>query len=272
MTVFGKSVAQYVRFLKPILGFILVVGIVRLLLSLAGVSVASAKFFSLTGAWLVGLVLMLRHRAYQELWQLQRTAGAGWDSEPGSSSLYRRSGRAGDCYRPRQHLQPSRVQRRVRWQDVGSCGRPSFFGHPYSDSGGLAGRLRDPLRYQEGSTCRRKEGSLSQRKSPGGGGLSYSLHSLMNVGGALRAARVAVSVISSRRTERATLHRAAASFWDLSSPQSCRLSNSLPSHPITKDLRCTHIVSTDFKVNHLSCHDVHSFDSESNYFENGSQC
>ncbi|HEX2522698.1 MAG TPA: hypothetical protein VHP35_11285, partial [Terriglobia bacterium] len=57
MTVFGKSVAQYVRFLRPILGFILVVGIVRLLLSLAGVSVASAKFFSLTGAWLVGLVL-----------------------------------------------------------------------------------------------------------------------------------------------------------------------------------------------------------------------
>jgi hypothetical protein len=57
MTIFGKSVAQYVRFLKPILGFILVVGIVRLLLSLAGVSVSSTKFFSLTGAWLVGLVL-----------------------------------------------------------------------------------------------------------------------------------------------------------------------------------------------------------------------
>lgn len=56
MTIFGKSVSQYVRFLGPILGFILIVGIARLLLSLAGVSVASAKYFSLTGAWLVGLV------------------------------------------------------------------------------------------------------------------------------------------------------------------------------------------------------------------------
>lgn len=56
MTIFGKSVSQYVRFLGPILGFILVVGMARLLLSLAGVSVASVKFFSLTGAWLVGLV------------------------------------------------------------------------------------------------------------------------------------------------------------------------------------------------------------------------
>lgn len=56
MIVFGKSVSLYVRFLRPILGFILVVGIVRLLLSLAGVSVASVRFFSLTGAWFVGLV------------------------------------------------------------------------------------------------------------------------------------------------------------------------------------------------------------------------
>ena len=57
MTIFGKSVSQYVRFLRPRLGFILVVGMARLLLSLAGVSVASVKYFSLTGAWLVGLVV-----------------------------------------------------------------------------------------------------------------------------------------------------------------------------------------------------------------------
>ena len=57
MTIFGKSVSQYVRFLRPILGFILVVGMARLLLSLAGVSVASVKYFSLTAAWLVGLVV-----------------------------------------------------------------------------------------------------------------------------------------------------------------------------------------------------------------------
>ena len=57
MTIFGKSVSQYVRFLRPILGFILLVGIARLLLSLAGVSVAGVKYFSLTAAWLVGLVV-----------------------------------------------------------------------------------------------------------------------------------------------------------------------------------------------------------------------
>jgi len=57
MTIFGKSVSQYVRFLRPVLGFILVVGVVRLLLSLAGVSVAGVRYFSLTGAWLVGLVV-----------------------------------------------------------------------------------------------------------------------------------------------------------------------------------------------------------------------
>jgi len=57
MTIFGKSVSQYVRFLRPILGFILVVGMARLLLSLAGVSVTSVKYFSLTAAWLVGLVV-----------------------------------------------------------------------------------------------------------------------------------------------------------------------------------------------------------------------
>ena len=57
MTIFGKSVSQYVRFLRPVLGFILVVGMARLLLSLAGVSVTSVKYFSVTVAWLLGLVV-----------------------------------------------------------------------------------------------------------------------------------------------------------------------------------------------------------------------
>ncbi len=56
MTIYGKSVSQYVRFQKPILGLIVVVGVVRLALSLAGVSPSSVKFFSLTVAWLIGLV------------------------------------------------------------------------------------------------------------------------------------------------------------------------------------------------------------------------
>ena len=56
MTIFGKSVSQYLRFLGPILGFLVVVGIARLMLSLAGVPVASVKYISLSAAWLVGLV------------------------------------------------------------------------------------------------------------------------------------------------------------------------------------------------------------------------
>ncbi len=58
MTIYGKTVSQYVQFQGPILGFILVVGLARLALSLAGVSTSSVKYFSLTAAWLLGLVIL----------------------------------------------------------------------------------------------------------------------------------------------------------------------------------------------------------------------
>jgi hypothetical protein len=57
MTIFGKSLSEYVRFQRPILGFILLVGVTRLALSLAGVSSSAVKYFSITAAGLLGLVV-----------------------------------------------------------------------------------------------------------------------------------------------------------------------------------------------------------------------
>jgi hypothetical protein len=56
MRMFGKSLSEYIEFQKVILGLILVVGVVRLALSLAGVSVSAAKWFSITAALVIGTV------------------------------------------------------------------------------------------------------------------------------------------------------------------------------------------------------------------------
>ena len=58
MALYGKSVSEYVRFQTPILVFILVVGVVRLSFSLAGVSPSGVKYISLTVAALIGLVIV----------------------------------------------------------------------------------------------------------------------------------------------------------------------------------------------------------------------
>ena len=58
MTIFGKSVSEYVRFQTPILVFILLVGVVRLSISLAGVPASGVKYISLTVAALIGLVIV----------------------------------------------------------------------------------------------------------------------------------------------------------------------------------------------------------------------
>lgn len=51
---FGKSMADYLRFERGILAAILVVGLVRLVLSLGGVPVGVVKMFSVTVLLLVG--------------------------------------------------------------------------------------------------------------------------------------------------------------------------------------------------------------------------
>jgi len=56
MTIFGKRLSEYVAFSKPFLGLILVVGIVRFVLSFAGVPNSAAKWFSITVVmWIGGL-------------------------------------------------------------------------------------------------------------------------------------------------------------------------------------------------------------------------
>jgi hypothetical protein len=56
MAVFGKSLSEYVRFERVILGLILVVGLARLVLSLAGMPNSTVKFFSVTVVVLAGVL------------------------------------------------------------------------------------------------------------------------------------------------------------------------------------------------------------------------
>jgi hypothetical protein len=56
MTVFGKSVSEYFRFQRWLMLLIIIVGMGRLLLSLAGISDSLTKWLSLTGLAVVGIV------------------------------------------------------------------------------------------------------------------------------------------------------------------------------------------------------------------------
>ena len=56
MTIFGKSVSQYLSFQKYILLLILVVGLARLFLSLGGVPDSTTKYLSITVVALIGLI------------------------------------------------------------------------------------------------------------------------------------------------------------------------------------------------------------------------
>ena len=56
MKIFGKTISEYVSFAKGILILVLVVGLARLVLSLAGVSNSADKFLSLTVVMLIGLL------------------------------------------------------------------------------------------------------------------------------------------------------------------------------------------------------------------------
>lgn len=53
--IFGKRLSEYVRFQRVILGLIVVIGLARLFLSLAGVSNDVVKFFSMTVVALAGV-------------------------------------------------------------------------------------------------------------------------------------------------------------------------------------------------------------------------
>ncbi len=56
MTIFGKSLSDYVNFEKGFLILVLVVGLARLSLSLLGVPNSTVKFLSLTVLYLLGMV------------------------------------------------------------------------------------------------------------------------------------------------------------------------------------------------------------------------
>jgi hypothetical protein len=54
MTIFGKRLSEYVAFCTPFLGLILVVGIIRLVLSLAGAPNSTARWLSMTAVGWIG--------------------------------------------------------------------------------------------------------------------------------------------------------------------------------------------------------------------------
>jgi hypothetical protein len=56
MKIFGKTIPEYVSFAKGILILALVVGLARLVLSLAGVANSADRFLSLTAVMLIGLL------------------------------------------------------------------------------------------------------------------------------------------------------------------------------------------------------------------------
>lgn len=56
MKIFGKSLGEYIRLQKTILVLILIVGLLRLILSLSGVSVSVAQWLSISVVSLVGFV------------------------------------------------------------------------------------------------------------------------------------------------------------------------------------------------------------------------
>jgi len=56
MNIFGKRLSEYVAFSTPFLVFILVVGIVRFVLSLAGVPNSAVKWFSITAVMWIGVL------------------------------------------------------------------------------------------------------------------------------------------------------------------------------------------------------------------------
>ena len=56
MTIFGKRLSEYVAFCKPFLALILIVGIVRLALSLGGVANSTARWLSITAVIWIGVL------------------------------------------------------------------------------------------------------------------------------------------------------------------------------------------------------------------------
>jgi hypothetical protein len=56
MTIFGKRLSEYVEFCKPFLILVAAVGIIRLALSLAGVPITTARWFSVTAVLWIGVL------------------------------------------------------------------------------------------------------------------------------------------------------------------------------------------------------------------------
>jgi hypothetical protein len=56
MRIFGKTIGEYLRFAAGVLALVVIVGVARLVLSLAGTPVSATKFVSVTAMALLGVV------------------------------------------------------------------------------------------------------------------------------------------------------------------------------------------------------------------------
>jgi hypothetical protein len=56
MRIFGKTIGEYLRFAAGIVALVVIVGVARLVLSMAGVPVSAVKFLSVTTMALLGVV------------------------------------------------------------------------------------------------------------------------------------------------------------------------------------------------------------------------
>ena len=67
MTIFGKPLSEYVAFAKVFLMLIVIVGMARLALSLAGVENDTVKWLSITVVSLVGTSVLFDPRSYERV-------------------------------------------------------------------------------------------------------------------------------------------------------------------------------------------------------------
>ncbi len=172
MRMFGKSLSEYIEFQKVILGLIIVVGVVRLALSLAGVSVGIAKWFSITGALLIGIV-------YYGIRVPTRGFGGYKHLLPLSviqnllaQVIVDRCHRAGYLHRDRQHLQHTGIQRWKRRQELDACWGASCHRWHRAVAVWVAHQRRHNVRHEaggardQGPRRRRRRVMLGSRRGP----------------------------------------------------------------------------------------------------------
>lgn len=100
MTIFGKRPSEYVAFSKPFLNLILVVGIVRFVLSFAGVPNSSCEVVQYHRCDVDRGLILRGQNSHQRLRQLQTFAPNLCPPEPHGAGDHCSGNHPGDLHRP----------------------------------------------------------------------------------------------------------------------------------------------------------------------------